>query len=115
MECRCGDIARCRNDINTLSSLIGKLEALSADDDSIGNMLNNLAGCSEASVTPINIGELVAREITLHNPVSNGRNSIINQCRGELARLQSSCAHMEIEDRDYHFMIEQENTVTTKL
>lgn len=107
MGCRCGEIARCKSDINTLSSVINRLEELDYYDSSIGNMLNNLADCSKASVSPDNIGELLEKETSLNNSVNTARNDIVSQCMSEIVKLQNSCTYMEIEDNDYHRMIEE--------
>lgn len=107
MGCRCGEIARCKSDINTLSSVISRFQELSYYDSSISNMLNNLASCSEASVSPDNVGELLEKETGLNNSVNTARNDIVSQCMSEISRLQNSCTYMEIEDNDYHRMIEE--------
>ena len=107
MGCRCGEIARCKSDINTLNNVISKLQELGYYDGSIDKIFNYLAGCSEASVSPDNIGELLEKETGLNHLVNTARNNIVSQCMSEMSRLQNTCTFMENEDRDYHRMIEE--------
>lgn len=102
MSCRCGDIRRCSQDIDTLNQMLKKLNKLSNDDQAINRNLFQLAINSSSSVTPDNIYELTNAETKLNENIHEHRCQMVTSCQAELNRLHSRLSSMKSEDKRYH-------------
>ena len=63
MDCRCGDIRRCRTDIRRIRGAIIKMEGLRGIDSTIKSDLLGVAKDNFMYMTPYNIGNITETDL----------------------------------------------------
>ena len=102
MDCRCGDIRRCRTDIRRIRGAIIKMEGLRGIDSTIKSDLLGVAKDNFMYMTPYNIGSITETEIQMHKEIEMHTSNIIDRLRDEEEYLNDELEDMIDEDYDYH-------------
>jgi len=102
MDCRCGDMRRCRTDIRKVNHAITLMEGLRSIDSTIRSDLSSLAGDNFIYMTPYNIGNITETESQMHKEIELQTSNIIEMLKDKEEYLNDELKDMEDEDYDYH-------------
>ena len=102
MDCRCGDIRRCRSDIRKVNHAITLMEGLRSIDSTIRSDLSSIAGENSMYMTPFNIGNIAETESQMHREIELQTSNIIEMLKDKEEYLNDELKDMEDEDYDYH-------------
>ena len=102
MDCRCGDIRRCRTDIRRIRGAIIKMEGLRGIDSTIKSDLLGVAKDNFMYMTPYNIGNITETESQMHREIELQTSNIIEMLKDKEEYLNDELKDMEDEDYDYH-------------
>ena len=102
MDCRCGDIRRCRSDIRKINYAVVLMEGLRGIDMTIRSDLSSLAGDNFMYMTPYNIGNITETESQMHKEIELQTSNIIEMLKDKEEYLNDELKDMEDEDYDYH-------------
>lgn len=102
MDCRCGDMRRCRTDIRKVNHAITLMEGLRSIDSTIRSDLSSLAGDNFMYMTPYNIGNITETESQMHKEIELQTSNIIEMLKDKEEYLNDELKDMEDEDYDYH-------------
>ena len=102
MDCRCGDMRRCRTDIRKVNHAITLMEGLRSIDSTIRSDLSSLAGDNFIYMTPYNIGNITETESHMHKEIELQTSNIIEMLKDKEEYLNDELKDMEDEDYDYH-------------
>ena len=102
MDCRCGDMRRCRTDIRKVNHAITLMEGLRSIDSTIRSDLSSLAGDNFIYMTPYNIGNITETESQMHKEIELQTSNIIEMLKDKEEYLNDELEDMIDEDYDYH-------------
>ena len=102
MDCRCGDMRRCRMDIRKVNHAITLMEGLRSIDSTIRSDLSSIAGENSMYMTPYNIGNITETESQMHKEIELQTSNIIEMLKDKEEYLNDELKDMEEEDYDYH-------------
>jgi hypothetical protein len=102
MPCYCNDIRKIDKDIQTLNSMIAKLNAIAGKDSAQTSLLNRLSGSAVSSVTPDNIQTLAEKTGRLNAKIADNRSAMTRRVTNEINSLRNRLSSLQTADKNYH-------------
>ena len=102
MPCYCNDISRINKDIQTLNSMLNKVNSISSRDTNQNSVQKSLSANAVGSATPANISSLSEKTGRLNEKIATNRANMSRRISSEISSLRTRLSSLQTADRRYH-------------